>query len=184
VLGLAVAGFLIAPHSGSTPGTAAPVAAESSSPASSPPGSGIPVRLRIATIAVDSPLETLGLDGAGALETPRDFAHAGWFAAGTAPGEVGPAVIAGHVDSKHGRAVFYRLHELRAGDAIGVERGGRWIGFRVVTTGRYTKSDFPTDEVYGPTPGPELRLITCGGTFDRTRGSYRDNIVVYAIATG
>jgi LPXTG-site transpeptidase (sortase) family protein len=139
-----------------------------------------PTRVRIPAIRVDSPLETLDLDGAGALRPPRDFAKAGWYAAGTAPGDVGPAVIAGHVDSRQGPAVFFRLHQLKPGDTIQVARGERWLGFRVVATDRYPKNRFPTEAVYGPTPDPQLRLITCGGVFDSDRRSYVDNVVVYA----
>ncbi|GAB3984952.1 sortase domain-containing protein [Plantactinospora veratri] len=113
---------------------------------------------------------------------PRDFAEAGWYAGGTAPGDVGPAVLAGHVDSATGPAVFARLSELRPGDRIEVRRGGRWLGFRVSGAGRHAKDAFPTDAVYRPTPGPELRLITCAGAFDRSTRHYRDNLVVYAVA--
>jgi hypothetical protein len=150
--------------------------ASSSAPAGAPP-----TRLRIASIAVDTPLEDLDLDPAGALGAPKDFAHAGWYAKGNRPGDAGPAVIAGHVDSKRGPAVFYRLHELRPGGTVEVMRGGSWMTFRVLATRRYPKERFPTDEVYAPTPNPQLRLITCGGTFDRSRGSYLDNVVVYAV---
>jgi sortase (surface protein transpeptidase) len=141
-----------------------------------------PTRVRIPAIRVDSTLETLGLDAAGALEAPKDFARAGWYAAGTAPGDIGPAVIAGHVDSHTGPAIFFRLHLLRKGDAVQVARGDRWVSFRVVGVDRYPKNQFPTDEVYGPTPDPQLRLITCGGSFDRDRRSYVDNVIVYAVA--
>jgi len=144
--------------------------------------SDTPTRVRIPAIRVDSTLETLGLDTKGALEAPRDFARAGWYAGGTAPGDVGPAVIAGHVDSHTGPAVFFRLYQLRKGDAVQVARGDRWVPFRVVAIDRYPKNAFPTAEVYGPTPDAELRLITCGGTFDRGRRSYIDNVIVYAVA--
>jgi hypothetical protein len=153
--------------------------ASSSAPASAPP-----TRLRIASIAVDTPLEDLDLDPAGALQAPKDFAQAGWYAKGSRPGDVGPAIIAGHVDSKRGPAVFYRLHELRPGGSVEVMRGGSWVTFRVLATRRYPKDKFPTDEVYAPTPNAQLRLITCGGTFDRARRSYVDNVVVYAVLAG
>ena len=141
-----------------------------------------PSRVRIPAIGVDSPLESLDVDQAGALKGPVDYAKAGWYAGGIAPGEVGPAVIAGHVDSTRGPAVFYRLRDLKAGDEIEVARGDQWVRFRVVASEKYPKNKFPTDRVYRPTPVPELRLITCGGTFDRSRRSYEDNIVVYAVA--
>jgi hypothetical protein len=154
--------------------------ASSSAPPNAPPNAP-PTRLRIASIAVDTPLEDLDLDPAGALRAPKDFAHAGWYAKGNRPGDVGPAVIAGHVDSKRGPAVFDRLDELRPGEQVEVMRGGTWVTFRVLATRRYPKAKFPTDEVYAPTPNAQLRLITCGGAFDQSRGSYLDNIVVYAV---
>lgn len=141
-----------------------------------------PTRVRIPAIGVNSALQPLHLDAHGALSPPTDYATAGWYADGTAPGDVGPAVIAGHVDSRSGPAVFFRLRDLRPGDQIQVARGGRWLAFQVVATGRYPKNTFPTAQVYGPTPDAQLRLITCGGDFDRRRGSYVDNVVVYAVA--
>jgi hypothetical protein len=138
-------------------------------------------RVVIPAIGVDSLLAPLGVDSAGTLVPPSDFAQAGWFGAGTRPGEVGPAVLAGHVDSYAGPAVFFRLEDLTAGDAVQVLRSdGRTVSFRVTRVAQYPKDRFATTEVYGPTAAPELRLITCGGTFDRSRRSYEDNIVVYA----
>jgi LPXTG-site transpeptidase (sortase) family protein len=148
-----------------------------------PDGDGsLPTRVRIPTIRVDSPLDPLGTDDAGALRAPTNFAHAGWYADGTVPGDVGPAVIAGHVDSASGPAVFLRLYQLRPGDPVQVRRGHRWLEFRVVSTARYPKNGFPTADVYGPTPDAQLRLITCGGSFDTKRRSYVDNVVVDAVA--
>jgi hypothetical protein len=144
-------------------------------------GDAPPTRVRIPAIGVDAPLEPLGLDASGALDPPKDYRDAGWYADGTVPGEVGPAVIAGHVDSRTGPAVFFRLGQLRAGDLIEVARAGGWVRFRVVGVDRYPKDRFPTDRVYGPTPDPQLRLITCSGRFDRARDSYVDNTVVYAV---
>jgi LPXTG-site transpeptidase (sortase) family protein len=151
-------------------------------PSAVPDDGTVPTRLRIPAIGVDSPLEPLHLDARGAL-TPPAFPHAGWYADGPAPGDVGPAVIAGHVDSSTGPAVFYRLGQLHPGDRVQVQRGERWLAFRVVEVRRYPKNRFPTADVYGPTPDPQLRLITCSGTFDTTRHSYVDNTVVYAVAT-
>jgi hypothetical protein len=90
-------------------------------------------------------------------------------------------VIAGHVDSTSGPAVFFRLGQLHPGDLVEVERGPDRIRFRVVAVERYPKAGFPTGKVYGPTPDPQLRLITCSGRFDATRHSYLDNTVVYAV---
>ena len=140
-----------------------------------------PVRVRLPSIGVDSALVDLGVDGAGALVPPTDFGSAGWYSGGPVPGEVGPSVIAGHVDSSSGPAVFFRLAALAPGDEVLVDRAdGTTVRFTVSGTERHPKDDFPTEEVYGPTALPVLRLITCGGEFDRDRRSYRDNVVVTA----
>jgi LPXTG-site transpeptidase (sortase) family protein len=143
--------------------------------------SGPPTEVRIPSIGVSSSLEKLTLDSTGAMRAPRDYASAGWFAGGVAPGDAGPAVIAGHVDSYRGPAIFYRLHQLRPGDLVQVQRSGQWLSFQVVSVEQYAKDKFPSAKVYRPTPGPELRLITCGGGFDSAKRSYQDNMVVYAI---
>jgi sortase (surface protein transpeptidase) len=140
-----------------------------------------PVRLEIPAIGVSTSLLRLGLEPDGAMQVPGDFGRTGWFAEGPAPGQVGPSVIAGHVDSKTGPAVFYRLRDLRPGDPILVERAdGRRLRFLVERSRSYPKSTFPTQDVFGPVPAAALRLITCGGEFDRARGSYRENLVVFA----
>jgi Sortase domain len=140
-----------------------------------------PMRLEIPAIGVGTPLLRLGLDADGAMQVPGDFARAGWFAEGPAPGQVGPSVIAGHVDSRTGPAVFYRLRDLRPGDPVLVERAdGSRLRFLVERSGSYPKAAFPTRDVFGPVPVAALRLITCGGEFDRARGSYRENLVVFA----
>jgi hypothetical protein len=140
-----------------------------------------PVRLEIPSIRVATPLVRLGRERDGSMEVPTDFARAGWFAEGLPPGEVGPAVIAGHVDSRTGPAVFYRLRQLRAGETVEVEReDGTRLVFVVEQARSYPKATFPTAAVFGPAPWAALRLVTCGGEFDRARGSYRDNLVVFA----
>jgi hypothetical protein len=140
-----------------------------------------PVRIAIPAIGVRASVTALGLDSKGALEVPHDFATTGWWKGGPRPGERGPAVIDGHVDSYTGPAVFFRLGNLRRGDAIIVERAdGSRVRFRVQRSARYPKTRFPTAEVYGPTRTPALRLVTCSGTFDRSSGHYLDNTVVYA----
>ncbi|MDP9429439.1 MAG: class F sortase [Actinomycetota bacterium] len=144
-----------------------------------------PVRVRVPAIGVDSELLRLGTDATGVLVPPGDFDRAGWFADGAVPGDVGPAVVAGHVDSVDGPAVFYRLTELAPGDEVVIDaEDGTTARFTVTRTGRYPKSEFPTEAVYGPTPRAELRLVTCGGDFDRSRRSYVDNVVVTAVLTG
>ncbi|MFC3500485.1 class F sortase [Micromonospora krabiensis] len=160
-----------------------PTTGPSAGPAAARPApTGAPTRVRVPRIDVDSRLTVLGLDRAGALVPPADFDVAGWYGGGPAPGDTGPAVLAGHLDSRRGPAVFARLGELRPGDTVEVWRGGQRLTFRVTGSLRTRKDAFPTAAVYGPTPGPELRLITCGGDFDRRRGHYRDNVVVFAVS--
>jgi Sortase domain len=144
-----------------------------------------PVRLVIPAIGVATPLVRLGLEAGGGMAVPSDFGRAGWFAEGPTPGQVGPAVIAGHVDSRSGPAVFHRLRDLRPGDQIRVVRAdGSRLRFVVEGARSYPKDGFPTGAVFGPVPGAALRLITCAGDFDRARGSYRDNLVVFARLAG
>ncbi|WP_433550904.1 class F sortase [Micromonospora zamorensis] len=149
--------------------------------AAAPTPQGPPTRVRVPRIGVDSTLTVLGLDRSGALIPPTDFDTAGWYGGGPAPGDTGPAVLAGHLDSRRGPAVFARLDELRPGDRVDVWRGGQRLSFRVTGSIRARKDQFPTAAVYGPTPGAELRLVTCGGDFDRRSRHYRDNIVVFAV---
>jgi sortase (surface protein transpeptidase) len=121
------------------------------------------------------------VDGSGALVPPEDVTTAGWFAQGAAPGDAGPAVLAGHVDSVAGPGVFFRLRSLVPGDPVLVTRAdGSVVRFTVTRVARYPKTAFPTGEVYGPTADAELRLVTCGGAFDRAARSYVDDVVVYA----
>jgi len=169
------------------PGSTGDAAGTPTTPATVPPAPGAdpeaadPVRVEIARVDIAAPVIPLGLDPAGALEVPTDFAEAGWWTGGPEPGERGPAVIAGHVDSTRGPAVFFRLAELRPGDVVTVHRAdGSVAEFVVDRVEHHPKSAFPTDAVYRSTPGAELRLITCGGTFDRSTGHYVDNVVVFA----
>jgi len=140
------------------------------------------VRVEIPAIAVDSDLEQLALDpSTGALTPPDAWLSAGWYRDGTVPGDIGPAVIAGHVDSVTEPAIFARLGELTAGDEVLVTLSdGAVRTFVVDRATSAPKAGFPTDEVYGPTPTSQLRLITCDGTFDRATGHYLDNLIVFA----
>lgn len=143
-----------------------------------------PSWVSIPAIGVRTSLERLGYGKDGELQAPRDPERAGWFAAGTRPGAAGPAVVAGHVDSRDGPAVFWRLRELRPGDVVRVGRAdGTVARFVVHAVERHRKDRFPTEAVYGPTPDVELRLITCSGPYDVGSG-YRENLVVYALAKG
>jgi len=140
-----------------------------------------PVRLRIPALGVDAPLTHLGVAPNGTIEVPADCAVPGWFDQGPRPGQPGPAVILGHVDSKAGPAVFYRLNRLPVGAVVFVDRAdGSTVDFRVRGMQHVAKTAFPTDLVYAPTLEPSLRLVTCGGPFDHSRSSYLDNVIVYA----
>lgn len=146
-----------------------------------PPQPGIPVQVSVPRIRVSSPLEPLGLEKNGSLRPPSTFERAGWYARGARPGAIGPAVIAGHVDSRAGPAIFFDLKLVRLGDDIDVrDSAGVVRHFVVVDVQRYRKTRFPTEKVYGPTPEPVLRLITCTGAFDVAKRSYVDNLVVSA----
>jgi hypothetical protein len=145
-----------------------------------------PSRLDIPAIGVHTAVTAIGLRRDGTLDTPplRSDAPAGWYQGSSTPGEPGPAIVVGHVDTaRDGPAIFFRLRELKAGDTLSVRRTDRSVArFQVTKVASYPKKAFPSDEVYGPTAVPALRLITCGGSFDRDRGSYRSNIVVFAVA--
>jgi sortase (surface protein transpeptidase) len=140
-----------------------------------------PVSLVIPSIGVRTSLVHLGLTSEGALQVPPSTTVAGWYTGSPRPGSIGSAVIAGHIDSYTGPGVFYRLSDLRRGDRVDVRRAdGTPAVFKVTEVQQYPKDAFPTAAVYGATPTPELRLITCGGTFDYSTGSYLSNTVVYA----
>ncbi len=178
----------IGPVTTGAPSVASAVAVAAGAPPVTGPAVGTdavapsPVRVRIPALGLVSDLERLGLGPDGALLPPADFARAGWFTGSPVPGDVGPAVIAGHVDSFEGPAVFSGIRDLAPGDEVLVDlTDGTTVRFAVVAADRYPKDRFPTDVVYGPTPRAELRLITCGGEFDADRRSYRDNVVVSAV---
>lgn len=140
-----------------------------------------PVRLRIPAVGIDTPLPHLGRAADGTVEVPVDFDVAGWFAEGPRPGEAGPAVVLGHVDSRNGPAVFHPLAGLDPGVEVLVDRAdGSTVAFRVTGVLTVPKAGFPTALVYAPTLRPALHLVTCGGPFDHAAGSYRDNVIVSA----
>jgi len=143
----------------------------------------LPVRVRIPAIGVRSTLARLGRAPDGTVEVPRRWEQAGWYTGGFRPGQPGPAVVLGHVDSRNGRAVFYDLRRLRPGATVLVDRADSTTArFRVTRVERYRKTRFPSDLVYFPTLEPSLRLVTCGGSFDPASGHYRDNVIVLATA--
>jgi sortase (surface protein transpeptidase) len=145
-----------------------------------------PVKISIASINVSASVDQIGLASDGTLEEqPLSMAQdAAWYRLGPSPGQVGPAVIVGHVDTKDSQAVFFKLGLMRPGAKVVITLAdGHSATFAVDSVGTYLKTKFPTKSVYGHTSYPALRLITCGGPFDRVAGSYRDNIVVFAHLT-
>jgi len=151
-------------------------------PVDAAPTRAVPVRIAIDVIGVSAAVGAVGLDPDGTLALPGDPSAVGWYSGSSVPGDRGPAVMVGHVDSVNGPAVFIGLDNLQLGDVIDVEGGdGTIVSFAVSSVTRHPKDAFPTEAVYGPTPDAELRLLTCGGPFDRDSG-YADNVVVAATA--
>jgi len=144
-----------------------------------------PVSLSIPSIGVRTRLIHLGVNRDGTLQVPSSTAVAGWYTGSPRPGMVGSAIIAGHVDSRTGPGIFFWLRTLRPGDRIYVGRAdGTMAVFTVTRISKFAKDHFPTAAVYGPVPDSELRVITCGGIFDRSLGRYLSNVVVFARLAG
>jgi sortase (surface protein transpeptidase) len=140
----------------------------------------VPVSLRIPALGVAVAVSTLGLNPDGTVEVPTDFQKPGWYRLGPSPGQMGSAVILGHVDSYQGPAVFFRLQSLAAGDPVEVTLAdGVVADFVVTSVAMYPKDQFPSQQVYGSHGNRALQLVTCGGTFDTRTRSYLSNIVVY-----
>lgn len=166
------------------------LAPASSTPQNSPPkgvlGTSRPTRLIIPAIGVDTAgIVDLRLRADRTMEVPAEAGTVGWYTDSPTPGESGPALLAAHVDWQGRQGVFHNLRELHPGNQVTVERAdGSAASFTIQRVEQHPKDRFPTQAVYGHVEGPELRLVTCGGHFDRKAGSYRDNIVVYARMTG
>jgi Sortase domain len=144
-----------------------------------PTSYGRPIRIEIPGLGIDAFVQQLSLTGAGTLSVPTQTNQAGWYTGSSVPGRPGPAVIAGHLDSTSGPAVFYRLRSVTPGVAVAVELStGQTVHYVVVGTQIVLKTAFPTAEVYGPTADSELRLVTCTG--DLVDGSYLENLIVFA----
>ncbi|WP_037315938.1 class F sortase [Amycolatopsis orientalis] len=142
-----------------------------------------PVSIDVPKIEAKSSLVPLGLNADNTVEVPpvTQPMQAGWYEHGPTPGEVGPSVILGHVDGNKQKGIFFRLKELVPGDKVSIARkDGTTAEFAVTKVERVAKDKFPTDAVYGDTTAPELRLITCGGVFDKASHNYLDNIIVFA----
>jgi Sortase domain len=143
---------------------------------------GDPLSISIPSIGVESSLVPTGVLEDGTVAVPPDANIAGYFTGGPRPGQRGPAVIMGHVDSqKTGPGVFWHLVDLAAGAMVTVKTTTGPQQFVVQSVEQYPKNEFPTARVYGPVPDAALRLITCGGSFDRSIGHYRDNIIAFLV---
>ncbi|MFF4248458.1 class F sortase [Streptomyces sp. NPDC001822] len=167
----------------------APSASASPAPSGSPSllPSGLPrsepERISIKSIAVDAPFTPLSIGSSGRLDPPPadDANLAGWFKDGATPGERGTSVVAGHVDTKTGPAVFLLLSTLKAGNTVDITReDGVVATFEVDSVETFSKTDFPNKRVYADKGTAQLRLITCGGNYDKKAKDYEDNVVVFA----
>lgn len=170
--------------------SATPRASTTTTPSPSPSATpvGVPVSVSIPSIGATSSLLKLGLDADGKIAVPgsNQTKQAAWFTGSPRPGQVGPAVIEGHVDGPGGvKGVFFRLAAVKKNDTVQVtQANGTKLRFVVYDIARYPKDNFPAAVVYGNTEGPELRVITCGGSFDSATGHYRDNTVLFARLAG
>lgn len=179
---VAAAGVITSGRITSGPGAAVPAAPKSSTGAVAP---GLPsspaVSLSVPALGIEhSPLQRLGENADGTVGVPTSFHQAGWYTGSVSPGQVGPTVILGHVDSYQGPGIFFRLGSLRPGETVSLARAdGRTVTYRITGVREYAKNNFPTLSVYANTPVPTIRLITCGGQFDTTTRHYLANIVAY-----
>lgn len=167
------------------PAAASPSPVPSPSASRTPPGlpRSEPKRISIPTIAVNAPFTPLSIGPSGQLNAPpaNDMNLVGWFKDGATPGERGTSVVAGHVDTKTGPAVFLLLRTLKAGNKVDITRAdGAVATFKVDSVETFSKSRFPSDRVYADNGTAQLRLITCGGVYDKKAKDYKDNVVVFA----
>jgi sortase (surface protein transpeptidase) len=173
-----------------SPGASAPPATtESASTVATPAaastqdGRPTPTNVRIPKIGAESTLVAVGLDNARAIAVPSvdQPMQAAWYKHSQVPGDPGPSILLGHVDGRQKPGIFYKLHDLKAGDEIFVKRAdGKELRFVATRTQQVPKEQLPEEAIFGTTTESELRLITCGGAFDKAVHSYKDNIIVYA----
>ncbi len=153
-----------------------------SSVAPKPTGLGFspPAEITVPSLGIDSTLVRLDRNADGSVEVPTSFHVAGWYEHSVSPGQVGPSVILGHVDSKSGPGIFYKVGLLQPGAKVVVKRDdGKLVNYVITGVRQYPKTGFPTIDVYGDTAVPTIRLITCGGAFDSATGHYVSNIVAF-----
>lgn len=193
--GALIAGVLSHPKSLAVPASPrrqASTTPTSATPSTTPPSTtppllarSAPVLLQVPAIGLSVSVSTLGLNRDGTVQVPTDVQQPGWFRLGPSPGQLGSAVILGHVDSYQGPAVFFRLRSLQAGDRVDTALAdGETAHFVVTAVVMYPKSQFPDRKVYGSHGYSALQLVTCGGTFDRQTGHYLSNVVVYTSLVG
>ncbi|WP_308300944.1 MULTISPECIES: class F sortase [unclassified Crossiella] len=176
--------LLVSACGGGEPATPQTSASQTSTPAAAEAGAKLkPTDVRIPKLNAQSSLISTAINPDGSLEVPKADKpmQAAWYRMSPVPGDKGPAIILGHVDGNKQPGIFYKLHELAAGDEVFVKRSdGKEVKFVVTTKEQKPKNEFPTEAVYGDSPDPILRLITCGGAFDKAAHSYQDNVIISA----
>ncbi len=146
-----------------------------------PKAQAAPVAIDVPVAGVSAPIDPLGIDTGRRLEVPQDYSRVGWWSGGASPGEQGPAVLVGHLDTTTAPAVFHDLDKLNPGDEVHVTRSDDSVAtFMVERIESFPKTMFPTTDVYGSADESSLRLVTCYGSFDEAQRSYQDNLIVYA----
>ncbi|MER7818697.1 class F sortase [Streptomyces chengbuensis] len=161
----------------------APVSPPKAAPVHPPLPRSVPTRIAIPAISVNAPFTVLTLNKAGQLNAPppNDKNLVGWYGKGSTPGEKGTSILAGHLDTMTGPAVFESLSALKPGNKIDITRQDRKVAtFKVDSVETFSKAAFPSARVYNDAPTAQLRLITCGGLYDKKTKDYKDNIVVFA----
>jgi LPXTG-site transpeptidase (sortase) family protein len=140
-----------------------------------------PILISIPSLGVKAKLIQLGLQKNGMIEVPKTGIVGGWFTGAPTPGEIGPAIIAAHVDMGGKKGIFFNIKKMKKNDLIRVLRSdGKTVNFQVDSVKTFLKDDFPTQLVYGDLNFAGLRLITCGGGFDAKIGHYKSNVIVFA----
>jgi LPXTG-site transpeptidase (sortase) family protein len=138
------------------------------------------MRLQLPAIGVDAPVDELGTDASGHLEAPTKWQDVGWYSGGARPGDAGSALLMGHVDSHTGPAVFWNLHELKAGSLVVVRQDGRDLQFHVVKAMNFPETEPPKDELFSRQGASRVVLLTCSGEFNQATGRYTDRLMVIA----
>ncbi len=140
-----------------------------------------PVKISLPSINTEAAVTELGLQPDHTIEVPKDPNQVGWYVYSPTPGEIGPSVMVGHLDSATGPAIFWNLKDLKSGDQFTISRqDGSKATFQVYAMKKFSQDNFPSNDVYGPISDAEVRLITCSGTWLRSQHHYSDNLVVFA----